>query len=254
MRKAGWWWALALWPRLGLALTPTNETVPDRPVVLEDGDIDLYGDFGLSLVDNPAGWVHVGDRVVMPAGIDMGVGGIFELGARVGVAARPKVVTSWELHGRLRPTSLDWLAVGGSLVLPFGLATDRLGPDGVGFAFDVPVVRYERARAAVQASLRWDLGFYRGSPVRKGLEYNVTGVGLWARDLFAVLDVSSRMPDYRPDFGTVAMAVGIGHRPAPGIWVKVQAQTGDLVDGRDWTVLFTLVNRWEDPRKSIIPR
>ena len=66
--------------------------------------------------------------------------------------------------------------------------------------------------------------------------------------------VGSPAPDFELQLSTVALAAGIGHRPQPGMLIKLQAQAPDVADFSYWTFMLTLVNRWEDPRKSIIPR
>ena len=243
---------LLLGPEVADAAVASSQVIPVRPIVLEDGDVDVSGDALMTIADRANG-MHVGETVSLPLGVDMGIGGMWEVGARVALDARPQVGSSWQLRTRLRPTQTQWLALGLWLEMPFGFMTERLGPRGLPLHFELPAVRLERAIGAVQATLRWDLGFVSGG-VTKGVGVEVAGVMRITQEFFALMQVGNDANDFQLDLTRVAFALGAGKRVTEQLWVKVTAQTDDLAAFTEWAFFVTVVNRWEDPRKSVIPR
>jgi hypothetical protein len=245
--------ALLLLPALARAAIDHSQTIPNRPLVLEDGDVDLYGELRTTLGEDVDG-VRVGDELALPVGVDLGLGGMWEAGALFELVLRPRVETRWVLRTRLRPTEIGWFALGVWAEMPFGLMNDRLGARGLPLHFELPALRFERAIGAVQAMVRWDLGFMKDIGVTKGLGIEVAGVMRIDQLTFATLELDKEAPDFELLDRVFGFGVGLGRRVSDAMLLKLTARTDDLVDFRTWGIFVTLVNRWEDPRKSIIPR
>lgn len=243
---------LLLFPGLAFAATDSSQVIPQRPLVLDDGDVDVSAD-ALMSIRRGTDHLEVGETISLPVGVDFGLGGMWEVGAGVDLNAQPEVGTRWRLRTRLRPTQTQWLALGLWLELPFGFMTERLGPRGLPLHFELPALRFERAIGAVQAILRWDLGFVSGG-VTKGMGIDVAGVMRITQDFFAVMEVGNEAPDFDVNLTRVAFGLGAGYRITRHLWLKLTMQTSDLADFGEWRSVVTLVNRWEDPRKSVIPR
>ncbi|MBI3179143.1 MAG: hypothetical protein HYZ27_05745, partial [Deltaproteobacteria bacterium] len=141
-----------LWTHLAAAQIAPSQTRPKRALVLYPNAVALHIGVATPIFTEPE--VSAFDYVRLPIGVDAGMSGNWEAGALLDLVIHPDVALNVIGRARLGLGLDRALALGGEVTLPLGYLSDRLGPEALPVAFEIPALRLESAQAALQAALK----------------------------------------------------------------------------------------------------
>ncbi len=237
---------VVLWAELAAAQVAPNQSRPKRPLVLPDDAVDLHIGVAAPILTEPQ--VSAFDYVRLPIGVDLGQGDGIETGALVDLTIHPEMAMAVRGRARLDLGFDRVLALGGEVTLPLGYLSNRLGPEALPVAFEIPALRLENARAALQAALQLGYTIQEGNDPY-GLSVEAAGVLRIAQSGFAVLEAGVGAPSF--DWGPpVMMGAGLGVFLTEQFVLKAQARTPDVGEMNVFEVLVLVVNLSE-PRAKL---
>ena len=234
-----------------LALVEAEQTIPDRPLVSDRDELELYGGFQFALTTDPE--VDIADMLLMPIGAWWGLGNNLDVGLQVDTTLRPAVLMAFTPRARFAFGDSRMLAVGLSMTLPFGFLSfteGRIGPRAVPVRLELPAFRYESSAGAVQANIGWRWTFQEGSDT-KGLDANVAGLVTLGSSAFLVVDAGLQVFEGL-DLDTLetstqvvlAAGAGLGWQITRRDIIKFHVFTSDFIELPDVQFLVLYVHRW----------